>query len=152
MSNKHNLNRFIEAQEYIYSGVLEELADGKKYSHWMWFIFPQIDGLGRSSMAKKYAIKSKDEAKAYLSHEVLGKRLIVCCELLLKISDKPIKEILGSPDNLKLRSSMTLFNELSENPIFQKVLDKYFNGREDNRTVKLMEYSIHPNINKIKGK
>ena len=139
MSDKYNLTRFIEAQEYVHLQVLQELENGRKYSHWMWFIFPQFKGLGRSSMAKEYAIKSIEEAEAYLTHEVLGQRLIVYCELLLKIPDKPIKQILGSPDNLKLHSSMTLFNALSKNLIFQEVLDKYFKGQEDKKTVKLMK-------------
>jgi len=107
----------------------------------MWFIFPQFKGLGQSNMAEKYSVKSIEEAEAYLNHDILGQRLIVYCELLLQIPNKPIKQILDYPDNLKLRSSMTLFNSISKNSIFQKVLDKYFKGEIDNKTIELMELS-----------
>src|SRR5690348_3268527 len=107
--DRFDLDRFVRAQEEVYCRALSEITLGRKRSHWMWFIFPQIDGLGCSSTAKFYAIKSKDEAKAYLNHPRLGKRLNECAEALLKIKGKSATEIFGYPDDLKLRSSMTLF-------------------------------------------
>ena len=135
----YDLNRFIKAQDLVYNSVIYELKSGYKYSHWIWYIFPQFDGLGYSSQTKFYAIKSIEEAKAYLNHKVLGERLKECCNLLLDIKDKSIEQILGYPDNLKLQSSMTLFNKVSNDKIFQDVLDKYFDGKEDIRTLELVE-------------
>jgi uncharacterized protein (DUF1810 family) len=134
----YNINRFIEAQNGIYQYVLEELAAGNKQSHWMWFIFPQIKGLGFSPTAQYYAIQSLDEATAYLQHPVLESRLQECCRILLQLSDKTADEIFGFPDVLKLKSSMTLFLAASENSIFQEVLDKYYQGEKDKKTMRII--------------
>ena len=135
----YDLTRFLEAQERSYSQAIQELKNGYKYHHWMWFIFPQYDGLAYSNRSKFYAIKSKEEAKAYLAHPLLGQRLKECCQALLEIENKSIHSILGSPDNLKLKSSMTLFWYVSQDELFKTILDKYFNGKEDERTIKLLE-------------
>ena len=135
-----DLNRFVKAQEEVYPRALAELKLGRKRSHWMWFIFPQIDGLGYSSTAKFYAIKSKDEAKTYLDHPLLGKRLMECAEALLKIEGKSATEIFGYPDDLKLRSSMTLFASVSPaDSAFSRVLTQYFGGELDQRTLELLQ-------------
>jgi len=137
--DQYELNRFIHAQEDIYGQVISELKNGHKKSHWMWFIFPQIKGLGHSSSAQKYAIKNLDEATEYLNHPILGSRLIECCELLLAINDHSIAEILGYPDDLKLRSSMTLFAAVKgANPVFKQLLNQYFNGINDTRTIEIL--------------
>ena len=138
--DRFDLNRFVQAQEEIYPRALAEIKLGQKRSHWMWFIFPQIDGLGYSSTAKFYAIKSKDEAKAYLDHPLLGKRLIECVEALLEIEGKSAAEIFGYPDDLKLRSSLTLFANVSPaDSVFSRVLDRYFGGEPDQRTLELLQ-------------
>ena len=135
-----DLIRFMDAQAQVYRQVVEELTDGHKRTHWMWFIFPQIDGLGYSSTAKFYAIKSKDEANAYLDHALLGKRLRECAEALLKIEGKSAAEIFGYPDDLKLRSSMTLFASVSPaDSAFSRVLAQYFGGEPDQRTLELLQ-------------
>jgi uncharacterized protein (DUF1810 family) len=135
---EYNLERFIKAQNSMFEYVKEELAAGDKQSHWMWFVFPQIVGLGRTETAQYYAIKTLDEAKAYLQHPVLGGRLIECCQILLQLQDKTAEQIFGFPDVLKLKSSMTLFHAASDNPVFQQVLDKYYNGEQDDRTLELI--------------
>lgn len=138
--DRFDLNRFVQAQEEVYPRALAEMKRGQKRSHWMWFIFPQIDGLGYSSTAKFYAIKRQEEAKAYLSHPLLGKRLIECAEALLKIKDKSASEIFGYPDDLKLRSSMTLFASVSEpDSIFSRVLDQYYGSQPDEQTLELLK-------------
>ncbi len=135
-----DLDRFVQAQEEVYPRALAELKLGRKRSHWMWFIFPQIDGLGYSSTAKFYAIKSKDEAKAYLDHPLLGKRLRECGEALLKIEGKSAAEIFAYPDDLKLRSSMTLFASASgAESVFSRVLAQYFGDEPDQRTLELLQ-------------
>jgi uncharacterized protein (DUF1810 family) len=134
-----NLKRFIEAQDDIFEQVKAELAAGDKQSHWMWFIFPQIIGLGRTTTANYYAIKSLDEAKAYLQHPVLGSRLLECCQILLQLQDKTARQIFGFPDVLKLKSSMTLFLAASDNDVFQQVLDKYYDGQKDNATLEIIK-------------
>ncbi len=135
-----DLNRFVQAQEEVYPRALAELKLGRKRSHWMWFIFPQIDGRGYSSTAKFYAIKSKDEAKAYLNHPLLGKRLMECAEVLLKIEGKSATKIFGYPDDLKLRSSLTLFASVSPaDSVFSRVLAQYFGGEPDQRTLELLQ-------------
>ena len=136
---KHDLTHFIQAQSFTYQQVFKELTMGYKGSHWMWFIFPQFEGLGRSPTAKKYSIKSREEAEAYLAHPLLSERLIECCQLLLNVENKSTYEILGYPDDVKLQSSMTLFKIVSNESIFQKVLDKYFEGEEDIRTIELLK-------------
>ena len=130
-----SLERFVKAQEGIYPRALAELKAGKKQSHWMWFIFPQIAGLGHSAMAQTYAIASLDEARTYLAHPLLGARLRECCTAVLAVDGKTAHQIFGSPDDLKLRSSLTLFDLASPNDIFQAALDKYFSGDADPLTL-----------------
>ena len=135
-----DLNRFLDAQENDFEIALAEIKNGSKQSHWMWYIFPQIKGLGFSSMANFYAIKTKAEAENYLAHPVLGKRLIEISTALLEIEGKTAHQIFDSPDDIKLKSSMTLFGALENtNPVFQSVLDKYFNGAKDFKTVELID-------------
>jgi len=135
----YNLDRFIDAQAEAYNRALSEIKSGRKTSHWMWFIFPQIKGLGQSDTAKHYCIKNLDEATAYLNHPVLGKRLVEICNALLEIERKTANQIFGNPDDLKLRSSMTLFaNVKNANPIFDEVLDKYFDGQPDKLTLQIL--------------
>lgn len=122
----YNLNRFIEAQDAVYETVTAELKAGRKRTHWMWFVFPQAAGLGQSPMSRKYAIGSADEARAYLAHPVLGQRLRECTQLVLDIQGRTLHDIFGSPDDLKFRSSMTLFSGVapSKQP-FQTALERY---------------------------
>ena len=141
--DQYNLNRFLEAQMTTYEGAMLELARGRKESHWIWYVFPQIDGLGRSDTAKLYSIKSLEEGRAYLKHPVLGPRLIEACEKLLSLKDLSIDEIMGHPDYLKLLSSMTLFAYISsENSIFNKVVDVYFEGEWDENSIEIMKALI----------
>lgn len=140
LDDQFNLNRFMIAQERIYDRVLVELRSGQKKTHWMWFIFPQIDGLGHSATSKHYAIRSAEEAQQYLKHPVLGKRLLECMEAVLAIEGRSISEIFGYPDNLKLKSSMTLFANVAEQKsAFVCILDKYFDGEQDVRTLRLLD-------------
>ena len=134
------LQRFVAAQEKIYEQVLHELRDGRKRTHWMWFVFPQLDGLAFSSTAKFYAISSLDEAKAYLQHDVLGRNLHECAQTVLVIEGRSVHDIFGSPDDLKLKSCMTLF-EFVDGPesIFGKVLDKLYAGERDDKTLQLLQ-------------
>ncbi|MGA7827029.1 MAG: DUF1810 domain-containing protein [Geobacteraceae bacterium] len=136
-----DLDRFISAQERSYDSVLAELRSGQKRSHWMWFIFPQIVGLGRSSTAQHYAIKSLEEARQYLNHPLLGPRLLECAGAVAVIEGRSVEAIFGYPDDLKLRSSMTLFASVAQDPhsVFNQVLDKYFQGEPDIRTLQIME-------------
>ena len=139
MADKYHLHRFLDAQERVYDTVLDELRAGRKSSHWIWFIFPQIAGLGHSGMAQKFAITSLDEAKAYLQHPVLGPRLRSCTQLVLDVNGRSAEEIFGYPDNLKLRSCMTLFlTAASNNTIFKDALLKYFDGKPDTLTLDLL--------------
>lgn len=134
------LSRFIHAQDSVYDRVLEELKSGRKRSHWMWYIFPQVDGLGYSATSKHYAIKSMEEARAYLKHPVLGSRLLECADAVLAIEGRSASDILGYPDDLKLQSSMTLFASVAgPDSVFVHVLDKYFQGERDVRTLQLLE-------------
>ena len=136
MKDSHTLQRFIDAQDAIYDRVLTELRAGRKTSHWMWFIFPQIAGLGSSPMAQEFAIASLDEARAYLAHEVLGPRLQECTRLVMAVQGKPIADILGYPDDLKFRSCMTLFAEAGgAGAPFRDALQQYFAGKPDARTL-----------------
>lgn len=133
------LTRFIRAQERDYSVALSELRRGRKNSHWMWYVFPQFTGLGRSPTAELYAIKSLAEAQAYLEHPVLGARLLECSKQLLAVDGRTAYEIFGSPDDLKLRSCATLFAHLSPaGSIFEQVLDEFFGGNPDDRTIELL--------------
>ncbi|HWS37699.1 MAG TPA: DUF1810 domain-containing protein [Actinoplanes sp.] len=135
----NDLDRFVRAQADVYDRALAELSAGHKRSHWMWFIFPQYDGLGSSVMADRYAIRSLDEARAYLEHPVLGPRLEQCASALLEHTGRTAAEILGYPDDLKLRSSMTLFARASADPgVFQQVLDIFYDG-PDPLTVRLLD-------------
>lgn len=137
-----DLTRYIEAQEKQYAIALAEMKAGHKTSHWMWFIFPQIAGLGFSDVSKFYAIKNLEEANAYLAHEVLGKRLKEISNVLLMQDTDNANLIFGSPDDLKLHSSMTLFaiaDEENPDNVFEKVLTKYFKGKYDRRTVEILE-------------
>lgn len=137
--NPFDLNRFVRAQAAVYSVALAELKAGCKRSHWMWFIFPQIDGLGFSETTKRYSIKSLAEARAYLAHPLLGTRLIACTEALLALDGRSAREIFGRPDDRKLQSSMTLFACISPAASgFSAVLDRYFGGVHDQRTVELI--------------
>jgi uncharacterized protein (DUF1810 family) len=139
MNDPHNLSRFEQAQAPVYEQVLTELRDGHKRSHWMWFIFPQLAGLGRSAMAQRFAIASLDEAKAYLAHPVLGARLRECGRLVLAVQDRSIHYIFGSPDDLKFRSCMTLFGRAGPaESVFQQCLQKYFAGHGDPQTIALL--------------
>src|SRR5690606_25986296 len=136
MSAPFLLERFVHAQQPVFEQVLRELRAGRKQSHWMWFIFPQIEGLGRSEMARHYAIVSKDEAAAYLAHPVLGPRLEHCAQLALAIPGKNLTEIFGTPDDMKFCSCMTLFaSVVGAASIFQACLDKYCGGRPDPDTL-----------------
>jgi uncharacterized protein (DUF1810 family) len=132
MSKPHGLERFVQAQQPVYDQATDELRAGRKRSHWMWFIFPQIKGLGRSEMAKHYAISSKDEAAAYLVHPVLGPRLEQCAQLVLAIQGKNLNEIFGDPDDMKFHSSMTLFASVAGSAsVFQECLKKYCGDQPD---------------------
>lgn len=136
----YNLQRFVDAQDPVYSQVCAELRAGCKRSHWMWFIFPQIQGLGYSPMARKFAIASLAEAEAYLDHPVLGARLRECCRLVNVVEGRSIREIFGYPDDLKFRSSITLFARAAPgNQVFQDALEKYFNGEPDPLTLARLE-------------
>ena len=134
-----DLARFVEAQEEDYARALGEIRNGRKWSHWMWYIFPQFAGLGMSSTSRLYAIRSAAEAEAYLRHPVLGPRLIECAEAALAIEGRTALEIFGSPDDLKLRSCATLFASISPpGSVFHRLLDRHFEGRRDERTIELM--------------
>ena len=139
MRDPYNLKRFMDAQNPIYDRVCTELRKGQKTSHWMWFIFPQLRGLGHSDTANKFGISSKEEAIAYLQHPILGGRLRECTQLVNCVEGRPIHDILGYPDDLKFRSSMTLFaNVAPQDNIFKHALDKYFDGTPDPLTLQLL--------------
>ncbi|NDW07559.1 DUF1810 domain-containing protein [Jiella pacifica] len=130
------LNRFVEAQSPVYGRALAELQAGQKQSHWMWFVFPQIAGLGSSPMAQRYAIASLDEAKDYLAHPMLGRRLVECTEAVLGHPGKSVHAIFGSPDDMKFHSSMTLFHRADpSDETFGRALDVFFDGKEDEATL-----------------
>jgi len=134
--DSHNLNRFLVAQDEDYKFAIEELRRGRKESHWIWYVFPQVAGLGSSSMARDYAIRSREEAIDYLDHPVLGQRLEESCEALLRHRESKIGDIMGFPDDLKLRSSMTLFASVSATPkVFQAVLEAFYGGETDDKTI-----------------
>jgi uncharacterized protein (DUF1810 family) len=132
----YNLQRFLDAQNPVFVRICSELRAGRKEGHWMWFIFPQIQGLGYSPIAQKFAISSLQEAKAYLDHPILGARLRECCRLVTQVEGRSIEEIFGYPDDLKFRSSMTLFAQATaENQLFRDALEKYCNGEFDPLTL-----------------
>jgi uncharacterized protein (DUF1810 family) len=136
----HRLERFIIAQKAVYQTALNELKAGRKSGHWMWYIFPQIRGLGFTEVSKHYAIDDLDEATAYLAHRVLGPRLILACNTLLELETNDAHQVFGSPDDLKLKSSMTLFSAvLNADPVFEKVLQKFYNGLKDHITLKILK-------------
>jgi uncharacterized protein (DUF1810 family) len=138
--DKFNLYRFLEAQETSYDLAMLELARGRKDSHWIWYIFPQIVGLGNSETTKLYSIKSLEEGRAYLKHPILGPRLIEACEILLRLKDMSINQVMGFPDDLKLLSSMTLFDALSDrNSIFTKIIEVFFDGDRDMQSLEIIK-------------
>jgi uncharacterized protein (DUF1810 family) len=140
LQKDNNLKRFIDAQQTDYSVALSEIRNGRKRSHWMWYIFPQIQGLGFSETSQFYSIKSIDEAEQYLAHPVLGQRLIEISNALLGLKTDNANQVFGSPDDMKLKSSMTLFSLLpGTNKVFQLVLDKFFNGLKDDKTLKMLK-------------
>ena len=138
MTAPFDLERFVQAQNPVYRNVREELARGRKQSHWMWFVFPQIAGLGFSAMSQRYAIASRAEAMAYLAHPVLGPRLIECTRLVLAVEGRTINAILGAPDDAKFHSAMTLFGAVSDDPIFGEALARYFAGERDGATLEIL--------------
>ena len=138
--DKYNLERFVDRQKDSYDTAYKELSQGMKQSHWMWWIFPQIIGLGMTSISKEYSIKSIEEARAFLDHPYLGKNLKEICKVLLDTKSNDASYVMGYPDDLKLCSSMTLFIEADpEEKLFQQVLDKFFNGRKDSRTLDILK-------------
>jgi uncharacterized protein (DUF1810 family) len=137
--DQFDLQRFVDAQEPVYDEVLGELRSGRKRSHWIWFVFPQLRGLGRSPTAQRFGISSLDEARAYVDHDVLGRRLRECARLVAQIEGRSADDVFGWPDNLKVRSSMTLFAHATDDPDiqadFRAVLDKFYDGVQDPATV-----------------
>lgn len=139
MNDPHDLQRFVLAQEGEYETALREIKNGRKRSHWMWYVFPQIDGLAFSEMSRRYAIKSTDEARAYLAHPVLGERLRACAAAAIANEGRSATEIFGTPDDLKLRSSATLFARVSPpDSVFARLLDRFFAGGPDGATLRLL--------------
>lgn len=139
-ADSYDLARFVEAQEREYERALTEIRGGRKRSHWMWYIFPQFAGLGRSAMSRRYAITSAAEAEAYLRHPVLGPRLLEIARAVLDVEGRSASEIFGSPDDMKLRSSATLFARVSApGSVFEQVLERYFDGKPDTETLRLMD-------------
>jgi len=139
MNNENSLQRFVDAQRNIYFTALSEMQDGKKQSHWIWFIFPQIRGLGKSSMSEKYSINDIKEAEAFLEHPLLGPRLVALARVLLGLQTRDATALMGSPDDLKLKSCMTLFSQVpNPNPVFEKVLGKFFNNQKDIQTLNII--------------
>lgn len=139
MADPFDLQRFVDAQSGVYQAALAELRAGAKRTHWMWFVFPQLAGLGSSPMAQRYAIGSLDEARAYLAHPVLGPRLVECARAANAVEGRSAHEIFGSPDDLKFRSCMTLFNEAAPDEAeFRTAMDKYFGGAPDTATLRIL--------------
>jgi uncharacterized protein (DUF1810 family) len=140
LPDPYDLNRFVQAQQDVYEHALSEIRSGRKRSHWMWYIFPQIEGLGFSSMSRRYSIKSLDEARAYLDHPVLGPRLAECAEAALGVEGRSARDIFGSPDDLKLRSCATLFASVTPaDSVFARLLDRFFEGNPDGKTLRQLE-------------
>jgi uncharacterized protein (DUF1810 family) len=139
MDDPYDLERFVQAQESDYDQALSEIRSGTKRSHWMWYIFPQFDGLGMSATSKRYAVKSAAEAKAFLAHPVLGPRLVACAEAVLQVEGRSARNIFGYTDDLKLRSCATLFACVSPaGSVFHRLIEKYFDGERDTNTLRLM--------------
>jgi len=142
MNDPYSLQRFVDAQNPVFEQVCSELRGGRKDSHWMWFVFPQLKGLGRSGMAEQFGVSSRDEAEAYLQHAILGPRLRECTRLVNLVEGRSVEQIFGSIDSMKFRSSMTLFAQASPgNEIFVSALQKYFAGQADRRTLELLRSS-----------
>lgn len=140
MNDPYLLQRFVDAQQHSYVQALAELEDGRKRSHWMWFVFPQVEGLGHSEMARRYAISGAEEARAYLAHPLLGPRLLACTQALLQHAEHSARDILGTPDDLKFRSSMTLFAAVASEPgLFQQALEAFFDGQPDRSTLERLD-------------
>jgi len=137
-TGRFNLQRFISAQQSVYPIALAELKTGRKQTHWMWFVFPQVAGLGHSSIAKQYAIRSHDEAVAYLATPLLGLRLAECTNAVLGVHGKSAHEIFGSPDDMKFHSSMTLFDAVSKSGIYAQALERFFGGQRDESTISVL--------------
>jgi uncharacterized protein (DUF1810 family) len=137
--SRFDLERFIDAQDRVYSRVIAELEAGEKRSHWMWFVFPQLAGLGHSAMAQHYGIEGIEEARAYLAHPVLGARLGECVELVMRHGDRTAHAIFGSPDDLKFRSSLTLFDRAADDGPFSSALEMFFDGSGDPRTGAMLQ-------------
>jgi uncharacterized protein (DUF1810 family) len=145
MDDPYNLGRFVRAQEDDYRQALSEIARGRKRTHWMWYVFPQVDGLGSSPTSREYSIKSLEEAGAYLDHPILGPRLLECAEAVLRAEGRSATEIFGFPDDLKLRSCATLFRCVSApGSVFERVLEKYFAGEPDAETLRLLDIHSQP--------
>ena len=140
----YDLDRFVQAQDADYDRALSELRGGQKRSHWMWYIFPQMEGLGHSPLSHRYSIKSAAEARVYLDHPVLGSRLRECFAVVQSIVERSALEIFGSPDDMKLRSCATLFGHVSDDSIFEQVLQKYFHGKHDEETLRLLRATTEP--------
>jgi len=138
MTDAFDLARFLDAQNPIYPRVMAELSAGQKRSHWIWFIFPQVAGLGHSAMAQRYAIGSRAEAEAYLAHPLLGARLQECTAAVLAHADKSAHQIFGSPDDIKFRSSMTLFEQVGGDPIIGQAINRFYNGQRDRATLDIL--------------
>jgi uncharacterized protein (DUF1810 family) len=137
-SDPYDLDRFVRAQAADYDQALSELRDGEKRSHWMWYVFPQLEGLGLSPMSRKYSIKSAAEARAYLNHPVLGPRLLECAAVVCNIVGRTALDIFGAPDDMKLRSSATLFASVSGGGVFEQLIQKYFAGQPDEKTLQIL--------------
>jgi uncharacterized protein (DUF1810 family) len=138
-NDQHDLARFVDAQAGDYDQALAEIRRGRKTSHWMWYVFPQIDGLGFSSMSRRYSIKSVAEARAYLDHPLLGPRLVECSEAAMSVEGRSASEIFGSPDDMKLKSCATLFASVTPpDSVFARLLDRYFKGERDGKTLQLL--------------
>jgi uncharacterized protein (DUF1810 family) len=139
VDDPYDLERFVAAQRTSYARALAEIKDGDKVSHWMWYVFPQVAGLGVSATSRKYAIKSLGEARAYLAHPLLGQRLVECANAALAVDSRSAEEIFASPDDMKLRSCATLFAQVAgDNSVFQHLLDKYFDGMPDTATLRCL--------------
>jgi uncharacterized protein (DUF1810 family) len=139
MDDSFDLQRFVDAQEPVYRKVVEELSRAREQTHWMWFIFPQIAGLGFSALAQRFAIGSRAEATAYLEHDLLGSRLVECTRLVMAASENTITEILGSPDDMKFRSCMTLFDAVSKQEIFAQAIAAFYPDGQDRATLEILQ-------------
>ena len=146
MDDPYDLNRFVEVQRDEYDEALSEIASGRKQTHWMWYIFPQLDGLASTATSRHFAIKSLEEARAYLDHPVLGARLLECAEATLAVEGRSAHDIFGTPDDLKLRSSATLFAVVRPGSVFDRLLAKYFDGVPDGKTLELLGSSRRPRV------